>query len=294
MQIIFHAGLPKTGTSFLQSFAFDKQIEFKKYGILFPNIENSNQFQISKAGNAKELCKLIVNNDFFSVIKYFDQVIQAARANNCKTILLSHEGLNSQLISLFSEELFLYWADKNRITADVLLFVRDPYDFLLSLYKQKCRTGRRISITEFLRKNKNLTYISNLLTDSSFQNKFNLYVVNYDKHKQQLKHVFLKYISEISEVSLQEFDSSFEIKKVNRSLTLKEIRFLQNVGFFSKKLSQILSRYLSEKSTSKESEASILDFKEKIKQYHQKDIILLTEKLNSLLAKDEKLVMYDD
>jgi hypothetical protein len=289
MKIIFHAGLPKTGSSFLQSFSFAKSKEFLKKGILFPNINNLNKLQIENSGNAKEFCNLIVKKDFQKALNFMTSVYQEAVSQNCNVILLSHEGLNSQLPDLFNNESFLAWARQNKISVDVLLFIRNPYDFLLSLYKQKCRTGKRISKTEFLKKTRNLDFLINLLNEPSFKSKFSLNVINYDVHKKDLKTIFLKSIFDISQKSLSGFDADFEAKRVNRSLTLKEIRLLQKVSLINGTLSKKLSRYLKKKSHSKESSSLISEFKKEAQILHQQKIDGLIEQINFYLPAQEKL-----
>ncbi|WP_127844463.1 hypothetical protein [Psychroflexus aestuariivivens] len=43
MKLIFHIGLPKTGTSYLQSFLFHKYDDLRNHGIYFPLGEDSNK-----------------------------------------------------------------------------------------------------------------------------------------------------------------------------------------------------------------------------------------------------------
>jgi len=261
MKLIFHVGLPKTGSSYLQSFLFQKASILKTKGIYFPIPSNLDKDSISKAGNCKELCRLMSLKQYNNIIKYLDKLYTEAEENNCDVILLSQEEFYSQIPKLDNNNIFKNWLLKRNIeNIDVIIVIRDLYDFLISLYKQRCRTGKNIQPKTILEEKDNLEKIIKFFKSDRVRNS-NLHIINYDEHKSNLKEIFIEHTGKASKKSFLDVNLNFNRSKVNRSLTLREIKFLQNLDSINSRLALKVSQLLSKKSFLKESESLKTKFK---------------------------------
>lgn len=127
-KIIFHIGLPKTGSTYLQE-------------MIFPKLKNINYINIAKENYFKDL-DFDIPSQFFNSEKYSFK----------KKTLLSSEGLSGG----FFNNINVFVKFDNLINKfgnfKVIIFIRKQDDLAKSIYLQSIKTGSSISISRFFDK----------------------------------------------------------------------------------------------------------------------------------------------
>jgi hypothetical protein len=219
MELLLHVGMRKTGSTFLQTQCYHNREMLRNKGIYFPvpnEIAKKLQFGKLNPGNAEKLYETIRKAEFTDAIEFVSKTIKEAENENCKKILLSNEKL---FIALSNTDSSYFLESLNRIgiyKLKIILFVRDPIDHALSLYKHINKTGRVPSFEHWL----NGKY-------QSFE------MVNAFLEKVVFSETTIKkYGSKPIEKLF--FDEWLKIRdykvytgKVNRSITISEVHYLQ-------------------------------------------------------------------
>lgn len=291
MRLILHAGLPKTGSSFLQSFFYEKRKELEKNGIYFPIDRGLDERSITKAGNAKDLHLLIHKNSVDEIIHRIKKYCEEAAQNSCGNILLSHEGFYNSFPNILKNKKFSTYLSNSEISqVDIILVLRNPHDLLVSLYKQKCRSGKRIKPVSFLNQTKIIDCIYDALKLPEKHRNINLHCINYDTNKNLLTAVFTKTLLRLTDNHSTNFNYDFKSTRINRSLTFNQIKCLQFVSLFHKGIAVRISNTLQKSFYFKESLESIKDFKSQINSLHKDRIRELIPRMNAYLPDDENII----
>ena len=226
MNLTFHAGLPKTGSSYVQQFALLNRELLERYGVHYP-VDELLMERRSKvrnpSGNGLGIHKALLEEDSAQFEIKVNEALQGI-SERTSTILLSHEGFYDSLAKLNSERIQIL----KRLGVDgirIILILRDPVEWLFSLYKQKCRRGCRISIADFLAENKSMDKFFRFV-DFLGKSEFLCPVfLDFRVCRLDLASCILSNINTSGEFVAEEFVLPKGI--VNRSLSLREIRVLQ-------------------------------------------------------------------
>jgi len=135
-KILIHIGYPKTGTTWFQN-------------KLYPHVNNITFFN-----------RKVVKEDFIlsNALCFDAETLKQKYSNQQSTILLSHEllvggmihmgGINGFLTKEFCDRLHSVFPDGN-----IILFIRNQIDIIVSAYNQYIRGGGNYSINKYLYQN---------------------------------------------------------------------------------------------------------------------------------------------
>ena len=154
MKLYMHIGTEKTGSSFLQRVCAINRNWLKQSDFYFPEAGRDEKRLRSgtiSPGNARELASLINTGAWDRVESWFDKRIRKADEHSCTSLLLSHELLFS---CIGREGVVERLEDVIRnigvSQTGSLLFIRDPVDHAISLYKHRGKNGNIGKIKEWI------------------------------------------------------------------------------------------------------------------------------------------------
>jgi hypothetical protein len=135
--LMLHIGLPKTGTSFLQSVLAGNIEVLKRHGIDYPAPRRADKAAAGEisSGNAEQLDLV------------FEQP-SLLRDNPAERVLFSAERFSGNLNQAKFQSDLLDVVEKAGIQrVEILMFLRDPVSFAMSSYQQEIKRGRTSNIT---------------------------------------------------------------------------------------------------------------------------------------------------
>jgi len=138
MQLFFHIGLNKAGSTFLQNlFSYNKENLVKK-GIYYSGSAVSKGIGGAQDGNAADLTAAIRDNDIGFAHHFLKNMVRKAKKNRVESILLSNESMYHQLVDPGKSKLLKKACDNSGINAINLLVVfRDPVSHSISAYTHR-------------------------------------------------------------------------------------------------------------------------------------------------------------
>ena len=233
--IVLHIGLPKTGSSALQSFFANNAETFRRHGVHYPNHPSQDDARNGRvtSGNAPGL---YLKTQQRRAHEFFEATTR--HADDCATLLLSSEFLGK-----------LEPADITHLVAarptdwdlKVICFVRDVYPLLWSTYGQNVKGGGlTVSFAERLRHLKEPYSHGKTLTEwSSWLTAGQLRAFHYESHATSL----MKTVTEEIQVPYSVCEPVAE--RVNRGLAPVEVEVLRSLnashkGWLSKEISDAL------------------------------------------------------
>jgi hypothetical protein len=224
LKLKIHIGINKTGSSYLQTALALNRTGLRKKGLFVPSSQWDKQMLNGKItpGNGHSLAILLVQGSESLLLKYFQNTINEAKLNSCHTIILSNE----VIIRLFSDKLILkkfydtaLKAGINSISA--LIFLRNPYEHALSLFKHRGKSGKFSSYEEWLLNNyETLRLFPDFLTNTR---EFNLINWDYKLYKRDPNWLLEKMFADFLQVYIPH---QIPIGSVNPSLSLQHIQLL--------------------------------------------------------------------
>ena len=153
MDLYLHIGTEKTGSSYLQSLAAVNRDTLLKAGIFFPHGGKRDDDMLNgriSPGNARMFCKILENNAGTLITSWLKEKYDEANSNKCNKLLLSNEELVLALSRLeILTKLIQSSKDAGFTSLNFLLFLRDPVDQALSLYKHRAKSGNILPIKEW-------------------------------------------------------------------------------------------------------------------------------------------------
>ena len=187
--IYFHVGIPKTGTSFLQSaFAFNAK-KYEKYDLIYLDIENNFDDAIkgkTTSGNA-----IGIASSFNSTLALSHPPINLSKLiadlDRSKNYLFSSEWLSKS--PKFFEKIHFFLDGKFKYK--FITFIKNPADLIKSRYLQSLKTCETKSVEDTTKQN--ITYYKNMF-NYLLNIKESLFLLNYDIHKDNLISVIDKLI----------------------------------------------------------------------------------------------------
>lgn len=261
MKIYLHIGTEKTGSSHLQSIAAINRKQLKDQGVWFPEAGKRDQQMVKgeiSAGNAQNITDAINENDFAACNEIIKEHLQKAREFGCHSLFLSNE----LLVLAFAEENNLKKLQavfKNNDCTEVkyLLFLRDPVDQALSLYKHRAKSGKTADIEQW--PEKHYLYGTGLLNflKNAEQEEADLACRKFSKKEGVLENILFK------EWLGLDIELIPPPKLVNPSLSLSELLLIKKMRKFQPELANILYERLIVVSKDHKAEDGSID------QYHR-------------------------
>ena len=225
MDLYLHIGVVKTGSSYLQYLMANYRNELQKKGIYFP-VDNKYESKMINGeltpGNAFELYKNIRDRNIEDAKKYLKMRILEANNIGASKILLSSEQisnvLNGERLSILDK--IIYELDFTNY--NIFVFLRDPVEHAISLYKHSNRTGKNNDYENWLKENYNIyKYIYTIVNNTTYS--YNLTLKKFTKDSDK---IIKDYFNEWLVINLSE---NIKNKRVNESITLSEMHFLQKL-----------------------------------------------------------------
>lgn len=208
-RVIFHIGAPKTGTTYLQSLFSQNVNVLREAGIDYPYAETKEVIESgTTVGNVIRMLYVegLIKHDSDSFRKVpLVKLWSEACANNLtsiadtspsETVLFSSEGM-----SCLSESNLRYLHDSlsDRHQVEFVLFVRDPYDYAYSAWRQRVKASQlQWSFRDYVLTNARTpadrikSFVMFNAAKILMDNNFRCTVINYDTYKKNLADIFIK------------------------------------------------------------------------------------------------------
>lgn len=225
MRLMFHIGTEKTGSSYLQTLCGLNRKYLQSNEVWFPKAGKREKDLISgriSPGNAADLSKAIYQKKWSIVLDILKHHLNDAIDKDCQTLLLSNETLVNVLSSSGTVERFVQQCNSAGFDEPIfLLFLRDPVDQALSLYKHRSKRGTTPDIEEWLKSGYSLPQDLLGFLDQVDQSK--IMVKRYDKEGDYMRTVFFNDWLGVDP------PKDRKIREVNPSLTLSELIVLKQI-----------------------------------------------------------------
>lgn len=159
-KLVFHVGMPKTGTTSIQAFLSTYSEQLLRLGIDYPNPEHPDTVnsgvctgnllaEIIKAAKSKDLRYEDINK---AITSCFEEVVQkAVVSRKAETLLFSGEFLSARCVESNIRVMKRLGIDHQ---VEIKLFIRDPYDHFISAWKQNVKRGTAAYPHEVFQKGK--------------------------------------------------------------------------------------------------------------------------------------------
>jgi hypothetical protein len=243
MKLFFHIGTERTGSSYLQSLSAINRNVLKQNGIWFP-FEGKKDIMMLKGeispGNAQALTDALNSNNVAAFRSFVYQRVKEAKERKCHTLLLSNELLVLALAEENGLGQFISMLDRiDDFNISFLLFLREPVDQALSLYKHRAKNGKALDIEEWPKKH--YVYGDALLSflKQAQLKKICLSVRKFSKKNGVLENILFKEWLNVQE------DLIPPPKFVNPSLNVSELILVKKLSEHQSYLASLLSAKLA-------------------------------------------------
>jgi hypothetical protein len=226
--LYIHVGTEKTGSSFLQKVCGHNREVLERHGVWFPGAGKYESMLMSgtiSPGNAYELLQHVLASDWQRVAAWIGSRTSEAARRDCGQLLLSNEVLVAALSAENSLSRFIAAARDGGVEdIRAILFVRDPVDQALSLYKHRAKSGKTPAIGEWVESSFDVPFRIASFVAATDENNVNLTTRKYAKDSARMLRMFFS--------DWLGIDDRLEVREavVNPSLTLSELRILHHVA----------------------------------------------------------------
>lgn len=149
MQLIFHIGTEKTGTTSLQAFLRVNRPMLKEHGILYPRAPGEvNHTQLAAASQSTArggMAKLHHLQDKADLDRFREdlraRLTDELRAANCETVILSNEHCTSRLVTDEEVQFLHDFLAPHFASMRLIVYLRRQDDYLLSTYSTTIKVG---------------------------------------------------------------------------------------------------------------------------------------------------------
>lgn len=208
--LVFHVGMPKTGSSYLQSmFALNREL-LSQNGFVYPVHPNSPE---------AELGRITIGN--FPGWRSLEKTLNASGLRSSVTVF------SSELLfgSLSSTENSLGWQLLKRwnrsFSVKLVLFIRDPIAHAISQHQQFVKRGGMVEDLDEWIRTANLPSLEDFISAAK-KNVDGLEIINFSKHEDDLWERTLRAITWSSQKKIRwVYPTNL---RVNRSLSAGELR----------------------------------------------------------------------
>jgi hypothetical protein len=179
--VFIHTGLPKTGSSFLQSALESIELQKGFSDVTYPVLNKVDEFQFIRSGNGLEIAKLLERTltpefDELLLIKTFNELLD--KSLNKRSLLISSEAFSSAAPERFA--VFKQMLSEVCDNISIIVYVRPFAPWAWSLYNQGLkRHNFKMSFEEWA--SQNLLGDFNQLIDSLFRFDVNIIPLPYDR-----------------------------------------------------------------------------------------------------------------
>ncbi|MEJ8572043.1 cell division protein ZapB [Microbaculum marinum] len=212
--LFLHIGHSKTGSSYLQACALESRNALEEKGIHYPDptTRTSGIFASFPHGNG-----VVLRN-------YLTGKLDAPTFPSDRDCLISNEGLFFELTDASKMDMLVAWARSSGFEkTEMLLFVRDPVDDMVSLYRQKVKSGETTeSLKDYATHYTKPKLVKRLIDAAGKYPDINLTLRNYSKVKRSLVEAFAEWLG----VPANSLAAPAQ-KVVNRSLSEDELETLK-------------------------------------------------------------------
>src|SRR5690606_30908736 len=186
MELYLHIGYHKTGSSFLQSLFATNRDWFESQGIYYPKGYRDKEAQsgLISPGNGIEFLTAMNNGDFEKAKLMVGQWKREADNRGCNRILISSEGLFHSFANIGFEKIehVLNSIGFNKIFG--LLYVRDPLDHAISLFKHRSKSGSILDFKQWVERKYETIMLSKVFFQSLHLSKIKWTIRRYNKDKE--------------------------------------------------------------------------------------------------------------
>lgn len=221
VKLFLHIGTEKTGSSFLQTVLYHNRKWLQTHSVFFPDAgkwEKELKANRISPGNGEALQERLIHADWKGVRKLLDGYLMHANDASCSKIIVSNEllfeALASQGVFTSFRQLCI---DMNIDLEPALLFIREPIDQALSLYKHRSNNGTTPEINDWLRTSYNLPETLYKLINNLDNNRNWILLKKYQKDSGYLVQTFFQEWIGIP------VSPVWDNQLVNPSLTLSEL-----------------------------------------------------------------------
>lgn len=130
LKLIIHGGLPKTGTTSLQSFFHQNNHELLKSGYIYPDA-----FLTTHEPKHQWLMRAFLTGNAALIVAYFKTIFSQLK-NNTHTIILSTEGIHMHWVDFGQEARSFLQVLSQVFPTEFWVWFRQPTSFMNSLYRQ--------------------------------------------------------------------------------------------------------------------------------------------------------------
>jgi hypothetical protein len=243
MKLFLHIGTERTGSSHLQSLSAINRSVLQRNGIWFPSGAKKDILMMKgeiSPGNAQNLTDALNTNNFTACKSFIAQRVKEAKEKNCHTLLLSNELLILSLAEDNRLSKFISMLTKMDISnIKFLLFLRDPVEHALSLYKHRAKYGNALDIEEWPKKHYVYGNALASFLNQAGSEKISLMARKFTKEKSAIEKTLFKECLNIHE------DLIPPPKLVNPSLNLSELILIKKLNRHQSYFANFLSAKFS-------------------------------------------------
>lgn len=217
MDLILHIGDRKTASTFIQKNLLNNYQALLASKVFYPLGKNNNN-KYTYSGNAAFVKEL---NDKNKTNKIFLRLFQQAKNLGCNKIILSNEGILKKISGQKKFEILNNLKNLDYLNVKIIFFIRDPYEFFVSLYSQRLKHGYAKKFNEFLNEHKHLTFYKykkyQLLIQKLKKLNIDYECINYSKNKKNIFETFAK------KSNLESKKMKIRNEIINKSVAIKDL-----------------------------------------------------------------------
>lgn len=274
-KLILHIGHGKTGTSAIQSFCARHQDKLKTHGVDYPH---HSSFDIAIDG------KVTSGNINPRQEGWLQALEKAVRLSSEDKILFSNE----DMFHIIARDWAQFSAFAKKINTEIILFVRDPVEMLLSSYGQAVKRGGHTGTLEDFWPTEQHTAKASRVLQMLQDEGISTIVRNYSVHKKGVTEALLRCFLD----DVEAFRDDFDMGTINRSLTNGELAFQMA---FNRHFGKASARFVSDVLVTElpEVEAEHAYLSHEAFEAFTDPLADAIAHLNKSLPKDEQIVILD-
>lgn len=162
MNLYIHAGLNKTGSSYLQELFLSNKKLLLSNNIYFPEYCFRRNKEGVAAGNASDLLYFVKKLDFYKAKQYLEEKKKQASLNGCDSILLSHESIYHALVDGDGIDFLVRLCEQCSLVLKVLLVFREPEDHAISAFNHRAGVHNLPPFSQWIKNGINYTNLDGL------------------------------------------------------------------------------------------------------------------------------------
>ena len=288
--LYLHIGIHKTGSSFLQFLLAGNRSYLAEKGFHFPKARKRDENMLLgkiSAGNGRELTNLLLKNNLKGSLAFLEAAFKETESLACSSLLISDERLARALALPSSIDNWKVISKKLHINhIRILIFMRDPLDHLISLYKHRAKNGDHENFDKWLIANYETMKMLNSLISLLGRYPFEWTFRKYQRDSNFLAVSLFEDWLNIRTPTLPQKDT------VNTSLTFSELKLIQSLKGSLPYAIPFIRQSLSElPNNKKRKDTPISHFFEKQGATFLNQYVNLIETINKQLPEDEQLVL---